>query len=159
MRTAVVLPAPFGPSTPSTVPRGTDRSIPRSACTSPNDLTRPSTRIAGPELICDTPFLPIDIRSHRTYRRPLTAANQLSAQAGRAMPAFRLAPAVSKRPTVYDPAVPQLIAADDAIGTSRYISVCSRNKTYRELRVVTAGTPTAVREPSGSSRRTPSRAP
>ena len=31
MRTAVVLPAPLGPSTPSTVPRGTDRSIPRSA--------------------------------------------------------------------------------------------------------------------------------
>src|SRR5215468_10065744 len=58
MRTAVVLPAPFGPSTPSTVPRGTDRSIPRSARTSPNDLTRPSTRIAGPELVCDTPSLP-----------------------------------------------------------------------------------------------------
>src|SRR5215475_8391034 len=54
MRTAVVLPAPFGPRTPSTVPFGTDRSIPRSARTSPNDLVRPSTRIAGPELICDT---------------------------------------------------------------------------------------------------------
>ncbi len=50
MRTAVVLPAPFGPSTPSTVPRGTDRSIPRSARTSPNDFVKPSTRIAGPEL-------------------------------------------------------------------------------------------------------------
>src|SRR5262245_40751274 len=58
MRTAVVLPAPFGPSTPSTVPRGTDRSIPRSARTSPNDLTRPSTRMAGPKLVCDTPTLP-----------------------------------------------------------------------------------------------------
>src|SRR5260370_3511283 len=45
--TAVVLPAPLGPSTPSTVPRGTDRSMPRSAWTSPNDLVRPSTRIAG----------------------------------------------------------------------------------------------------------------
>ena len=47
MRTAVVLPAPFGPSTPSTVPRGTDKSIPRSAWTSPNDFVRSSTRIAG----------------------------------------------------------------------------------------------------------------
>src|SRR5580700_4242543 len=47
MRTAVVLPAPLGPSTPSTVPLGTDRSIPRSARTSPNDLVKPSTRIAG----------------------------------------------------------------------------------------------------------------
>src|SRR6266851_4659903 len=47
IRTAVVLPAPLGPSTPSTVPRGTDRSIPRSARTSPNDLVNPSTRIAG----------------------------------------------------------------------------------------------------------------
>src|SRR5262249_23085570 len=54
MRTAVVLPAPFGPRTPSTVPFGTDKSMPRSARTSPNDLVRPSTRIAGPELICDT---------------------------------------------------------------------------------------------------------
>src|ERR1700689_566174 len=54
MRTAVVLPAPFGPSTPSTVPRGTDRSIPRSARTSPNDLVSPSTRIASSELPCDT---------------------------------------------------------------------------------------------------------
>src|SRR5262249_44741614 len=51
--TAVVLPAPFGPRTPSTVPCGTVRSIPRSARTSPNDLVRPSTRIAGPEVVCD----------------------------------------------------------------------------------------------------------
>src|SRR5215472_2519067 len=53
IRTAVVLPAPFGPRTPSTVPCGTVRSIPRSARTSPNDLVRPSTRIAGPEVVCD----------------------------------------------------------------------------------------------------------
>src|SRR5262249_56712077 len=39
-------------------------SIPRSARTSPNDLTRPSTRIAGPELVCDTQSLP--------DRRPFT---------------------------------------------------------------------------------------
>src|SRR6516164_2643214 len=54
IRTAVVLPAPFGPRTPSTVPCGTDRSIPRSARTSPNDLVRPSTRIAGPEVGSDS---------------------------------------------------------------------------------------------------------
>src|ERR1017187_7968043 len=57
MRTAVVLPAPLGPSTPRTVPRGTDRSIQCSALTSPNDLVNPSTRMAGPPappLICDT---------------------------------------------------------------------------------------------------------
>src|SRR5215831_9538152 len=53
IRTAVVLPAPFGPRTPSTVPCGTDRSIPRSARTSPNDLVRPSARIAGPEVVSD----------------------------------------------------------------------------------------------------------
>ncbi|HEX2709076.1 MAG TPA: hypothetical protein VHM66_13850 [Solirubrobacterales bacterium] len=35
MRTAVLLPAPLGPSRPSTVPDGTRRSIPSSACTFP----------------------------------------------------------------------------------------------------------------------------
>ena len=34
-RTAVVLPAPFGPSRPQTVPAGTSRSTPCSACVSP----------------------------------------------------------------------------------------------------------------------------
>src|ERR1035438_2913539 len=74
MRTAVVLPAPFGPSTPSTVPRGTDRSMPRSACTSPNDLVRPSTRMAGTVLVsvttssCAGP--PVDTAQRsRTYRQ------------------------------------------------------------------------------------------
>ena len=47
MRTVVVLPAPLGPRTPSTVPRGTSRSMPSSARTFPNDLTRPPTEIAG----------------------------------------------------------------------------------------------------------------
>ena len=46
-RTAVVLPAPFGPSSPSTVPGAASRSTPSSARTSPNDLTRPETLIAG----------------------------------------------------------------------------------------------------------------
>ena len=41
IRTVVVLPAPLGPSTPSTVPGAASRSTPSSARTSPNDLTRP----------------------------------------------------------------------------------------------------------------------
>ena len=47
MRTAVVLPAPFGPSSPSTVAVGTSRDTPHSASTSPKRFTRSSTRIAG----------------------------------------------------------------------------------------------------------------
>src|SRR4051794_3300936 len=62
-RTVVVLPAPFGPRTPSTVPAGTARSTPRRAWTEPKDFCSPSTRIAGwdvPELtrappLCVTP--------------------------------------------------------------------------------------------------------
>src|SRR5215472_11129104 len=46
MRTIVVLPTPLGPSTPSTLPLSTARSMPRSACTSPNDLCSCVTRIA-----------------------------------------------------------------------------------------------------------------
>src|SRR3954468_11229688 len=47
MRTVVVLPAPLGPSTPRTVPGAASSSTPSSARTSPNDLTRPLTSIAG----------------------------------------------------------------------------------------------------------------
>src|SRR5215468_2476355 len=72
IRTAVVFPAPLGPSTPSTVPRGTDRSIPRSACTSPNDLVKSSTRIAG----CSPTPLTCDIHPpvtpRKIHRRPRT---------------------------------------------------------------------------------------
>jgi hypothetical protein len=46
-------------------PCGTGRSMPRSACTSPNDLANPSTRIAGPELVCDT-YPPVQAAS-RAY--------------------------------------------------------------------------------------------
>src|SRR5689334_7186649 len=46
-RTVVVLPAPLGPRSPSTVPDGTWRSTPSSARTSPKDFTRPVTLIAG----------------------------------------------------------------------------------------------------------------
>src|SRR5438045_2725667 len=47
MRTAVVLPAPLGPSRPSTVPGEMARSIPSRALTSPNALRRSSTSTAG----------------------------------------------------------------------------------------------------------------
>ena len=45
MRTAVVLPAPFGPSSPSTVPASTPKDTPSSATTSPNRLRTSSTTI------------------------------------------------------------------------------------------------------------------
>ena len=45
-RTAVVLPAPLGPSNPKTVPSGISKSIPARACTSPNRFVRPVTRTA-----------------------------------------------------------------------------------------------------------------
>src|SRR5215217_7498139 len=47
MRTVVVLPAPLGPRTPSTVPGATSRSTPSSARTAPKDFTRPLTWMAG----------------------------------------------------------------------------------------------------------------
>jgi hypothetical protein len=45
--TAVVLPAPFGPSRPRTEPAATVRSRPASAATGPYRLVRPSIWIAG----------------------------------------------------------------------------------------------------------------
>ena len=48
IRTAVVLPAPFGPSRPSTVAGGTSKSTPSRATTAPKLLRRPSTTMAGP---------------------------------------------------------------------------------------------------------------
>jgi hypothetical protein len=47
MRIIVVLPEPFGPSTPSTAPAGTSRSTPETATVEPNTLRRPRTLIAG----------------------------------------------------------------------------------------------------------------
>ena len=44
-RTVVVLPAPFGPSSPSTSPRRTSRSTPRIAQAAPNRRPRPVVRI------------------------------------------------------------------------------------------------------------------
>src|SRR5215468_3736834 len=46
-RTAVVLPAPFGPSRPSTLPASAARSMPSSATTGPKRLTSPCAAIAG----------------------------------------------------------------------------------------------------------------
>src|ERR687883_1675676 len=47
MRTAVVLPAPLGPSRPSTVPFSAQRSTPSRARTSPYRLQSPEVSIAG----------------------------------------------------------------------------------------------------------------
>src|SRR4051812_82391 len=47
MRTAVVLPAPLGPRSPSTVPARAAKSTPHSACTEPYDFFRPSTTMAS----------------------------------------------------------------------------------------------------------------
>ena len=49
MRTSVVLPAPFGPSRPNTIPAGTSSPAPSSAMVAPKRLTTPSTRTAGTE--------------------------------------------------------------------------------------------------------------
>jgi hypothetical protein len=48
-RTAVVLPAPFGPSRPTTLARSTVRSTPSSALVSPKDLCSPSANTAASE--------------------------------------------------------------------------------------------------------------
>ena len=45
VRISVVLPAPLGPSTASTLPDGTARSSPASASTSPKCFLRPSASI------------------------------------------------------------------------------------------------------------------
>src|SRR5690349_24604009 len=47
IRMRVVLPAPFGPRRPKTMPSGTSRSTPARAVVDPNRLTTPSTRMAG----------------------------------------------------------------------------------------------------------------
>src|SRR4249920_3630882 len=47
MRMSVVLPAPFGPRRPKTMPSGTSRSTPARAVVDPNRLTTPRTPTAG----------------------------------------------------------------------------------------------------------------
>ena len=46
IRIVVDLPAPFGPSSPSTIPEGTSRSSPFTAVMGPNCLTTPEREIA-----------------------------------------------------------------------------------------------------------------
>ena len=57
IRTIVVLPAPFGPSSETTVPVSTDRSKPSTAVKSPNLFVRLSALTAGTEL--DIAYLPL----------------------------------------------------------------------------------------------------
>ena len=75
IRTAVVLPAPFGPSSPSTWPRSIERSTPRSASVSPKRLVSPSATTVG---IAST----LPSRRVRTPRcsilEPVTAARVLA---------------------------------------------------------------------------------
>src|SRR5262249_8108494 len=47
IRTAVVFPAPFGPSSPRTLPRSAPNETPPSAPTAPTRFRRPSASIAG----------------------------------------------------------------------------------------------------------------
>ena len=47
MRTSVVLPAPFEPSSAKMLPALTSKSTPRSTCRSLKDFSMPCTRIAG----------------------------------------------------------------------------------------------------------------
>jgi hypothetical protein len=49
----VVLPAPFRPSKPKTIPAGTTKSTPSAARVSPNGLTSPRASIAGGD--CELP--------------------------------------------------------------------------------------------------------
>ena len=54
IRTVVVLPAPLGPSIPSTVPAGTLRLTPSTATVSPKCLTRFSASMAGCSVMVTT---------------------------------------------------------------------------------------------------------
>src|SRR5260221_12504101 len=60
MRTSVVLPAPFGPRRPKTMPSGTSRSTPASAVVHPDRLTTLSTRMAGDRVPPDPVASPAD---------------------------------------------------------------------------------------------------
>ena len=66
-RTVVVLPAPFGPSRPSTSPRNTSRSIPRIAHRSPNRRPRPVARSMTGSGVAIAPSL-----TRACHNRPVT---------------------------------------------------------------------------------------
>src|ERR1700733_2176325 len=63
IRTIVVLPAPLGPRSETTVPVAMDRSKPQTAVKSPNLLVRPSALTAGTDL--DMGFAPLNPRGAR----------------------------------------------------------------------------------------------
>ena len=75
MRTAVVLPAPFGPSSPSTLPFGALRSIPSSARTLPKDFSRRSASIAAGSAIAPH-FSKRDSRRSLRTRPPVCSSGQ-----------------------------------------------------------------------------------
>ena len=69
MRTAVVLPAPLGPSTPRTVPGGTARSTPSRACGLAEALPSPSASIARPIVSPSSRWTPsVQRRGGPTFR-------------------------------------------------------------------------------------------
>ena len=70
MRTAVVLPAPLGPSMPSTVPLCTSRSTPLSASTSPKCLTSCSVLMMGEDMVGN----PTEPDRQRPPSRPCASA-------------------------------------------------------------------------------------
>src|SRR5215469_13111679 len=112
MRTAVVLPAPLGPSSPSTVPVPAAKSAPASAFVLPKFLTRPSALIAsvtwrlqfGLQFAClvkiyrflsarqdislSRQYPPVNNRALRQARAHL-GRNPRCAHAGRALPVNR----------------------------------------------------------------------
>src|SRR5258707_6403204 len=84
MRTSVVLPAPFGPRRPNTMPSATSRSTPARAVVDPNRLTTPPTRSAGGRLRRDPlvsgcliapPDVPLAIRTVSRDRSQINVAN------------------------------------------------------------------------------------
>src|SRR3954463_14590709 len=88
MRTVVVLPAPLGPSTPSTVPGATASSTPSSARVGPKDFTSPFTRMAGasPASVYGMsgrygafrPGSVLDVRDHRAVSDATTSSRLLT---------------------------------------------------------------------------------
>src|SRR5689334_20014081 len=76
MRPSVVLPAPFGPSRPNTIPAGTSSLAPSSATVSPKRLTTPSTPTAGTEE--PRPFTPVAGPVPGSTRPSLSAVMSIS---------------------------------------------------------------------------------
>ena len=90
IRTTVVLPAPFGPSRPSTVPVGTEMSTPSSAVTLPYRLTSPRALTAS--LMSET----LGRRSHKARGLSENPRVELSTP--------RAAACLAEAPTQRDPA-------------------------------------------------------